>query len=598
MADVEASTLDYAWRGWRVLPLHAPTDDGCSCRGESCTPGKHPRTLRGFKDASTDRETIQRWWAMWPMANVGIATGTASGLLVLDVDPAHGGTESLNVLLNAHAAEIPHTVTVETGGGGLHYYFQAEGAPYPSSAGRLGSGLDVRAEGGYVVAPPSLHPSGKSYHWATGKSPDDVPLAPVPEWLASAIHGLNSTGQVQSNADGAIPCGSRNSTLLSLAGAMQRRGASVGTIATALRTENEQRCSPPLPDTEVEGIAKSVSRYSPVFDSPALDIYRPANRILRFITATEFCQSVPEEVAWIAPPWVAAGSITELAGKVKQAGKTTLLLALCRSVVDGNTFLGEPTIRGNVAYLTEQTGPSFRQALRRAGLDGRDGFLMLPWSTCSGLPWTEVMRQATRMALEHQAVLLIVDTLGQFAGIEGDSENSSGAALAAMQPLQLASAQGLAVVVARHERKSGGEPGDSARGSSAFTGAVDIVISLRRSDGGSPNVRVLRAISRFEETPSEFSIEWRDSQFHAIGATAAPSGHKARRALLDSAGDNPETAVTVDEVAAESGLSRATLNDAARKLAEDGELLKSGKGVKGDPIRWYRPLIHSPEPNT
>ena len=86
--------------------------------------------------------------------------------------------------------------------------------------------------------------------------------------------------------------------------------------------------------------------------------------------------------------------------------------------------------------------------------------------------------------------------------------------------------------------------------------------------------------------------------FHAVGATAAPSAHKARRALLDRAGDSPETAVAGDEVGAESGLSRATLNDAARKLAEDGELMKSGQGVKGDPIRWYRPPIHSPEPNT
>jgi len=535
---------------------------------------------------------------MWPTANLGLATGAASGLLVLDVDPAHGGTESLRALLNAHGVDVPETVTAATGGDGTHYYFRADGASFPSSAGRLGSGLDIRAEGGYVVAPPSLHLSGQPYEWAFPLSPDDVPLASVPAWLANAILAAPHPTQPQTSSDGTIASGTRNVTLTSMAGSMQRVGMTYSAITAALRVENTEQCSPPLPESEVESIARSVTRYAPAFDSPTLEIAPPAKRILRFITASEFCDSVPEDVAWIAPPWVAAGSITELAGKVKQAGKTTLLLALCRAVLDGDTFLGEPTIAGKVAYLTEQTGPSFRQALRRAGLDNRDGFLMLPWATCNGLPWPEVMRQATKMALDHGAVLLIVDTLGQFAGIEGDSENSSGAALAAMQPLQLASAQGLAVVVARHERKSGGEPGDSARGSSAFTGAVDIVISLRRSDGGNPNVRVLRAISRFEETPSEFAIEWRDNQFHAIGATAAPSGHKARQALLESAGDMPDTAVTVDEVAVATGLSRGTLNDAARKLAEDGGLVKTGKGVKGDPIRWYRPLIHSPEANT
>lgn len=154
----------YAKNGWPVVPLHTPSGDGgCSCsRGKECpSPGKHPRTPNGFKDASTDSFQIGEWWEKWPDANIGIVTGAVSGLFVLDVDLRHGGDETLAQMERQYGA-LPRTAKVRTGGG-WHYYFRHPGGEVRS--GKLGPGIDLKADGGYVVAPPSLHASGQSYEW-------------------------------------------------------------------------------------------------------------------------------------------------------------------------------------------------------------------------------------------------------------------------------------------------------------------------------------------------------------------------------------------------------------------------------------------------
>lgn len=154
--------LEYAARGWRVLP----------CRG------KIPLTKRGVHEASSDPDIIRAWWAQAADANIGIATGR--GLCVLDVDPRHGGDASLRELEHEHGEIL--TLTARTGGGGMHLYLAGE---LPQRVG-FRPGLDLKAAGGYVIAPPSLHDSGRRYEWI---APDDLPQTPqsVPAWLAEII---------------------------------------------------------------------------------------------------------------------------------------------------------------------------------------------------------------------------------------------------------------------------------------------------------------------------------------------------------------------------------------------------------------------------
>lgn len=179
------AALAYTDYGWRVFP---------------CTPkGKTPLTKHGSRDATGHFATIEAWADRWPSANVAVATGVLSGLVVLDVDGVVG-KQTLGALECEHGS-LPQTVESLTGGGGRHLFFRHPGV-VRNSVGRLGPGLDVRGDGGYVIVPPSLHPEGKRYVWRAGHSPDEMPLAEVPAWLIEKVreqYGKLSPRPVNSN---------------------------------------------------------------------------------------------------------------------------------------------------------------------------------------------------------------------------------------------------------------------------------------------------------------------------------------------------------------------------------------------------------------
>ncbi len=255
------AALGYAARGWPVFPCHTPKGGGCDCHRADCgSPGKHPRTKNGAHDATTDAVQIERWWAMWPQASIGIATGAASGLYVLDVDPQHGGGDSLADLEREHGP-LPDSPEVLTGGGGRHVVFAHPGGHLPSAVG-IAPGLDIRADGGYIIAAPSLHESGRRYGWDAALNPTTTALAAPPTWLLALAGASRNNGhRAAAPLPDRIAKGERNVTLASLAGTMRRRDASESAIAAALLEENAARCDPSLPESEVRGIVASVMRY-------------------------------------------------------------------------------------------------------------------------------------------------------------------------------------------------------------------------------------------------------------------------------------------------------------------------------------------------
>lgn len=178
------TALAYAQRGWLVFPCFEPNANACACGHAGCSsPAKHPRVAHGLKAATGDFQVIQRWWTRWPRANVAIRTGAESGVVVVDVDPRHGGSRSLSALL-ADSGPLPDGPVVATGGGGVHAFFAHPGNPVRNDAGRrLGAGLDVRGDGGYVIAPPSVHIAGRPYEWLEWRAP----LPDLPGWLERAV---------------------------------------------------------------------------------------------------------------------------------------------------------------------------------------------------------------------------------------------------------------------------------------------------------------------------------------------------------------------------------------------------------------------------
>src|SRR5271154_5989908 len=130
---MKRAALWYASNGFPVFPLHWPTKVGCSCKSQDCSDtGKHPRTLHGFKDATSEPAKVSEWWDKWPKANIGIPTGAASGLLVLDVDPRNGGVDSLESLIMKHG-HFSGTAEQVTGGGGRHFFFSPFGGSLPKT---------------------------------------------------------------------------------------------------------------------------------------------------------------------------------------------------------------------------------------------------------------------------------------------------------------------------------------------------------------------------------------------------------------------------------------------------------------------------------
>ena len=241
------AALAYAAMGFAVFP--------CASRG------KAPLTAHGVKDATKDPEAIRALWSAHLGANVGIATGAISGIVVLDIDPRHGGDDTLEAL-QAQYKMLPETPLVLTGGGGLHYYFKHPGVAVPNSAGRVGAGIDMRGDGGYVIAPRSIHESGSRYLWEVSSRIDEIPPAGIPPWLFKLITETpTSTGEhARFTPPPAFEDGQRNDYLYRTARSARRRfGLNAREILSLLRGVNQDRCKPPVDESELTKIANNAA---------------------------------------------------------------------------------------------------------------------------------------------------------------------------------------------------------------------------------------------------------------------------------------------------------------------------------------------------
>ncbi|MGI8405784.1 MAG: bifunctional DNA primase/polymerase [Thermomicrobiales bacterium] len=284
--NLALAAVEYAQQGIPVYPLYGIDGDGCKCGSAECKhPGKHPHgrlARHGMLDATTEVNQVRSWWDQEPRANIGTPTGEMFHRFVVDIDARHGGWDTADLLEDQYG-HWPSTFTVSTGGGGLHIHLQyPKGIDIRSKAGILGPGIDIRANGGSAILPPSLHASGNRYEWTylvseeSGDRP--VSLARAPMWLLTlaqapmsfprivppdVLHRGTGTKERCRDDGGTIGSGQRNAELASKAGAMRGAGFTQDEILVALLKLNADRCSPPLPEREVQAIARSISRYNP-----------------------------------------------------------------------------------------------------------------------------------------------------------------------------------------------------------------------------------------------------------------------------------------------------------------------------------------------
>jgi len=584
--------LGYAERDCPIIPLHSrAVNGGCTCEKSNCgSPAKHPRTPHGLKDATTDTTIIREWWTRWPSANVGMATGLMSGLLVIDLDSEEATRRFLSTYPEAEV-----TLQAETGRG-RHFYFQWEEG-IRNHAGRiLGERIDVRGEGGFVILPPSVHSNGKIYEWLN----DSDPL-PLPPPLKQTLTGYSKheLGSKSGEAPADRICeGQRNTVLTSLAGSMRHRGMTEEAIEAALHAENRLRCDPPLSDAEVTKIAQSVARYQP--DSipflPKPQTGKETN--FRPRSALEILESEPQPVEWVWDRDIAKGDLFLLAAFMK-VGKSTLAYPLVIAVARGEAFLDRSTKKGAVLILALEEHPrDVELRLRKLGMKTED-----PIYIHSG-PLHNAQPELTAISSFIQAngiTLVLIDSLPYWWDVKNENDNAQ--VVKSLQPvLQLARTTEAAIGLLHHESKYGGRneigenqgDGKSIRGGSALFGIVDQALLLDRRRGGTREQRVLKAIGRRSESPRKLEIKLLGNpalsdpssySYRVLGTVDELSRASNSNSVAEVLTNQPKD---IQTIAKEANLSLKAARESAETLVTERKAVREGKGVKGDSHTYRR----------
>lgn len=322
--------LWYAGRGLPIFPCHWVEAGACSCANPGCkSPGKHPLVENGFYAATANPGQVEAWHRRWPEANWAVRTGPASGggagILVVDIDPRHSGDATWEMLRDENPGPL-ETVTVRTGGGGVHYWFQyPEGYVLSSKAGQLGPGVDIKAGGGYVLVPPSR----TAQPYAFDLNPAETAIQALPGWILDrlgrplrpgraagktrrepadgirpdAVHA--DTTRADRNPPEKIPVGERHNTLVALGAALRHKGLAPDEIRAALLTVRDQRFEEIDPDSEaeIESVVQWLAEKSPGY-SPS-DLGNAERFIDQHGQDVRFCYPWERWLVWNGKRWAA-----------------------------------------------------------------------------------------------------------------------------------------------------------------------------------------------------------------------------------------------------------------------------------------------------
>lgn len=491
MTEMGVAALHYADMGLAVIPLK-PRD-------------KKPLFDNWTEIGTCDKDLVTRWWTSNPMANVGILTGQKSHCFVLDVDPKNGGRDSYEDLL-FHHGQFPDTWQDTTGGsgGGFHLYFRYPNFEIRNAAG-LFPGIDIRGNGGQVVAPPSIHPdTGRRYEWDGAKEIDHTPLAEAPLWLLDLLHArAERTHSDKFPIDVRIPHGVQHETLVALAGKLRQLGLSAEEIKPTLHAVHRGRCEKPGPEKNIDKIAESMMKYRPS-DGDLLSV---ANRLWRVTKAKE-CEAkerkdrlTPVSIDGLTVYRVPAAEqecviegllfngLTVFAGRPK-IGKSYLVLQLAMSVAMGRRFLDAREVLrpGGVVYAALEESQSRTSKRMKQFQSVETPLLQNIEIIYDLLPMLAGGLVQLKEAIEkHRPVLVVIDTFLAFVGVGAKQRDVLRADYAEMQAIhELAEKHDTAILVIHHMRKPtvGGNGLDAVAGTTGLTAAADNVWTMQREDGG------------------------------------------------------------------------------------------------------------------
>ena len=304
--------------------------------------------------------------------------------------------------------------------------------------------------------------------------------------------------------------------------------------------------------------------------SAALEAEPIESRRLRAITAPELAGMTTEHVEYVVWGYLARGNITQLAAAIK-VGKTRFALDAISSMLGGRDFIGHATECCPVLYLTEQGLVSFRVALDRTGLLHCPDLHVLLRNAARGADWPEVGEMVSAYIAEHSIGLVVVDTLSDWAGLAREAEKDEGAARETVKVMRPWADAGCAVLAIQHDRKGGGQIGESARGSTAFGGSMDILVTLRRDEkDGNKNRRTLGIVTRLDEELQDAVIELDGEHYRMIGEVGATKRLLAERAIVDCLPREIGQAIDMATICEATSATRSTVQRVLNVLRANG----------------------------
>lgn len=496
-SDRCSAALQYARQGWRVFPAHSVKNGQCSCGNPTCaSKGKHPHIEGWQRKATCDEDQIIDWWTEhWPNANVAIALG--NGLVDIEYDPRHGGDASY-IDLQRRLGTLPDTVTWISGGGGEHHIFTLPKGIIVHCQTDMGldllgftkgqrTGVDVKSDGGYAIAPPSSHELGSTYRFGN-LHPDAIDTDELPQaWIDYLTREKQTAVPAGSSSVGEgdpILEGSRNTSLTKMAGFLRRGGLAGDEMFASLMAINDKRCKPPLDRQEVATIAQSVARYEP----DQITVAQAEGWVEKYLSPSGtkgkrqlavrwFSDTQEIKPEWLWPCYLMRGSTAVVGGR-QGTSKGLFTIDLAARLTRGDpmpdgTGAENPT---KVLIVTREDDPerTLKARLRLAGAD----MTRVEWSVgdfTDNVPIPTMAMAADLIAeriREHGIGLVIIDPLG--AWVEDDANNGQ-QIRAVIDPMnRVARETGCTVLFVAHLRKAtADEPMD------AFAGSVQVTAACR-----------------------------------------------------------------------------------------------------------------------
>lgn len=584
---------------------------------------KQPLTEHGCKDASKDSAQIAEWWDCWPNANVGIATGSISGGLVvidLDIDEDKGkdGYEVLRRWQQEHGT-LPETALSITGRGGYHYLYR-DSASWKNRTG-LYEGVDIRGDGGYIVAPPSIHPNGQKYEWE--QDPMVYGITQADSRVISFLSPAPAPEKSQSfQLPETIPEGQRTNALVKLVCSQQAKGLSDEAIRAAVAAENVTRCVPPLTDEELEKtVFPALTRYrkgdAPYYPAvPDKGGFRPMKNYKLDVDRLDAIEEQTPD--WLVLDYVPMYQITTLAGD-GGSGKTTVWCALAAAVSSGKKSFFEsflPEDWGDkegkkVMYFSAEDSSEYtlRRRLRKNGADLKnivtigiadERFREIKFDS----PFLERLLDA------HRPALCIFDPIQAFVppDIKMGDRNAMRQCLGRL--LEYGEKYGVTFLIVAHANKQSGVWGRKRLADSAdiwdlsrsvlMAGETNEkgvrYLSHEKSNYGMLGGSILYTIDD-EVVHFRAYSDKRDKDFVTevdYSTRLAPQRDEAKDFILDFLKDGEKEVAELDAMANAQGITKRTLTRAKTELKKDGKIRyrNSGSGRSSDK-KFYIGLIAS-----